>query len=115
MLATTVRIGGKIFVQIEVLQAIKSRLDHLPAKQKTSLDFKDAAMFLYPGIKGAVQKNYTKDEILQIIIKEGWEITQNSFRYLWSLFLSEDENPSKRKPYVKSVRKNKTDKYKIYI
>ena len=110
MVAATVKVGGKIFVQIEVLQAIKARLDGLPTKQKTSLNLNDAVMFLYPGIKGAVQKHYTKDEILQIIINEGWKITQNSFRYLWSIFLSEDGNSNKRKPYVKSVRKIKAEK-----
>ena len=107
MVAATVKVGGKIFVQIDVLQAIKARLDGLPVKQKTSLNLNDAVMFLYPGIKGAVQKHYTKDEILQIIINEGWKITQNSFRYLWSIFLSENGNSNKRKPYVKSVRKIK--------
>jgi len=115
MLAATTKIGGKIFVQVEVLQAIKSRIDNLPAKQKTMLEFKEAVAFLYPCIKNAVQKNYSKDEILQIIVKEGWEITQNSFRYLWSLFLSEDENPRKRRPYVKSIRKIKTEKNKSDI
>ena len=107
MVAATAKVGGKIFVQIDVLQAIKTRLDGLPAKQKTSLDLKDSVMFLYPGIKGAVQKHYTKEEILQTIINGGWEITQNSFRYLWSIFLSENGNSSKRKPYVKSVKKIK--------
>jgi hypothetical protein len=110
VLAATVKVGGRNFVQVEVLQAIKTHLDHLPAKQKTMLEFRDAAVFLYPCIKGAVQKNYTKDEILQIIIKEGWEITQNSFRYLWSLFLSEDENPSKKKSHVRSAGKTKAEK-----
>ena len=107
MVAATVKVGGKIFVQIDVLQAIKARLDGLPVKQKTSLNLNDAVMFLYPGIKGAVQKHYTKDEILQTIINGGWEITQNSFRYLWSIFLSENGNSNKRKPYVKSVKKIK--------
>ena len=93
MVAATVKVGGKIFVQIEVLQAIKARLDGLPTKQKTSLNLNDAVMFLY-----------------QIIINEGWNITQNSFRYLWSIFLSEDGNSNKRKPYVKSVRKIKAEK-----
>ena len=110
MLAATVKIGSKNFVQVEILQAIKTRLDHLPAKQKTMLEFKDAAAFLYSGIKNAVQKNYSKDEIQQIIIKEGWSITQNSFRYLWSLFLSEDEKPSKKRTYVRSGGKTKTPK-----
>ena len=89
-------------VQMEVLQSIKSKMDHLPEKQKTMLDFRDAALFLYPCIKAALQKNYTKDEILQIIIKEGWSLTQNSFRYLWSFFLSEDEHYGKKKYSPKS-------------
>ena len=107
MLAATVKIGSKNFVHMEVLQSIKSKMDHLPDKPKTMLDFRDAALFLYPCIKAALQKNYTNDEILQIIIKEGWELTQNSFRYLWSFFLSEDENYSKKKSGSKSVSKER--------
>lgn len=107
MLAATVKIGAKHFVHVEVLQAIKSKMDHLPVKPKTMLDFRDAALFLYPCIKTALQKNYTKDEILQIIVKEGWELTQNSFRYLWSFFLSEDENCEKKKSAPKSHSKEK--------
>ena len=115
MVSSTAKIGGRIFVKAEVLQAIKSRLDGLPVKEKTTFDFKDAAMFLYSGIKNAVQKNYTKEEIQQIIVKEGWLITQNSFRYLWILFLSEDENPRKRKPYVRSVKKIRADKTNLDV
>ena len=107
VLAATVKIGSKNFVHMEVLQSIKSKMDHLPEKQKTMLDFRDAALFLYPCIKAALQKNYTKDEILQIIIKEGWSLTQNSFRYLWSFFLSEDEHYGKKKYSPKSASKEK--------
>ena len=107
MLAATVKIGSKNFVHMEVLQSIKSKMDRLPDKPKTMLDFRDAALFLYPCIKAALQKNYTKDEILQIIIKEGWELTQNSFRYLWSFFLSEDEHYGKKKYSPKSASKEK--------
>ena len=107
MLAATVKIGSKNFVHMEVLQSIKSTMDHLPVKPKTMLDFKDAALFLYPCIKTALQKNYTKDEILQIIVKEGWELTQNSFRYLWSFFLSEYDNYGKKKSSPKSASKEK--------
>ena len=67
------------------------------------LNFKDAVAILYPGLKGSVQKNYSKDEILQGIVKAWWEITHNSFRYLWSLFLSEDETSGKRKSAPKAA------------
>lgn len=109
MLAATAKIGSKHFVQVEVLQSIRSQLEQLPAKQKTMLDFRDAVAFLYPGIKDAVQKNYSKDEILQIIVNAGWAITHNSFRYLWSLFLSEDESPCKKKSAHKSISKERRD------
>ena len=109
MLAATAKIGSKHLVQVEVLQSIRSQLEQLPAKQKTMLDFRDAVAFLYPGIKDAVQKNYSKDEILQIIVNAGWAITHNSFRYLWSLFLSEDENPCKKKSAHKSICKERRD------
>lgn len=109
MLAATAKIGSKHFVQVEVLQSIRSQLEQLPAKQKTMLDFRDAVAFLYPGIKDAVQKNYSKDEILQIIVNAGWAITHNSFRYLWSLFLSEDESPCKKKSAHKSITKERRD------
>ena len=68
MLAATAKIGSKHFVQVEVLQSIRSQLEQLPAKQKTMLDFRDAVAFLYPGIKDAVQKNYSKDEIVGLLL-----------------------------------------------
>ncbi len=109
MLAATAKIGSKNFIHVDVLQAIRSQLEQLPAKQKTMLEFRDAVAFLYPGLKGAVQKNYSKDEILQVIVKAGWEITHNSFRYLWSLFLSEDETSCKRKSAPKSAGKERRE------
>ena len=109
MLTATAKIGSKQFVHVDVLQSIRSQLDQLPAKQKTMLNFRDAAAFLYPGLKGAVQKNYSKDEILQIIVNAGWAITHNSFRYLWSLFLSEDEAPCKKKSVAKSATRERHD------
>ncbi len=78
MLAATAKIGLKHFIQVDVLQSIRSQLEQLPAKQKTMLDFRDAVAFLYPSIKDAVQKNYSKDKILQIIVNAGWAITHNS-------------------------------------
>ena len=109
MLAATAKIGSKQFIHVDVLQSIRSQLDQLPAKQKTMLDFRDAVAFLYPGLKGAVQKNYSKDEILQIIVKAGWAITHNSFRYLCSLFLSDDEAPCKKKSVAKSATRERHD------
>ena len=117
MVAATAKIGSKYFINVEVLQHIGSELEKLPKKEKTMFEFKDAAAFLHPFFKLAIQKNYTKEDILQIIVKAGWAITQNSFKYLWSLFLLVDENSGKKKPAPKQkielpqshVRKGKSN------
>ena len=114
MIAATAKIGSKYFINVEVLQHIGSELEKLPKKEKTMFEFKDAAAFLHPFFKLAIQKNYTKEDILQIIVKAGWAITQNSFKYLWSLFLLVDESSGKKKPAPKQlpqshVRKGKSN------
>ena len=60
MLAATAKIGSKHFIQVEVLQSIRSQLEQLPAKQKTMLDFRDAVAFLYPALKTLFRKTTLK-------------------------------------------------------
>ena len=84
------------------LKWIISRKNKKPCSTSETLLY-----FFIRALKRHCKKNYTKDEILQIIIKEGWSLTQNSFRYLWSFFLSEDEHYGKKKYSPKSASKEK--------
>jgi glutamyl/glutaminyl-tRNA synthetase len=73
------------------------------------LDFKSAVVFLRPFLELAIKKNYTKDEIFQLMGKVGWSITQNTFKYFWNLYLLEEENSSKKKSNPKSAGRAKTE------
>lgn len=109
MSAAVAKIGSRYFINAEILQNIGTELEKLPKKEKTMFEFKDAAAFLCPFFKSAIQKNYTKEDILQVIVKTGWSITHSSFKYLWSLFLLENEIPSKKKPSSRPVAKQKSE------
>ena len=109
MLAATAKIGSKYLVHVEILKAIGAELEKLPEKEKVMLDFKSAVVFLRPFLELAVKKNYTKDEIFQIMCKVGWSITQNTFKYFWSLYLLEEENSGKKKNNSKSAGRVKIE------
>ena len=109
MLAATTKIGSKYLVHIEILKALGTELENLPEKGKVMFDFKSAVVFLRPFLELAIKKNYTKDEIFQIMGKVGWNITQNTFKYFWSLFTLEEETSNKKKPNTKSAGKEKSE------
>lgn len=109
MLAATTKIGSKYLVHIEILKALGAELENLPEKEKVMFDFKSAVVFLRPFLELAIKKNYTKDEIFQIMGKVGWHITQNTFKYFWSLFTLEEEASNKKKPNTKSAGKGKSE------
>ena len=107
MLAATAKIGSKYLVNIDILKALGAELEQLPEKEKVMFDFKSAVAFLRPFLELAIKKNYTKDEIFQIMGKVGWSITHNTFKYFWSLFLLEEETSGKKRPASKSAGKIK--------
>ncbi len=109
MLAATTKIGSKYLVHIEILKALGTELENLPEKEKVMFDFKSAVVFLIPFLELAIKKNYTKDEIFQIMGKVGWHITQNTFKYFWSLFTLEEETSNKKKPNPTSAGKEKSE------
>ena len=109
MLAATTKIGSKYLVHIEILKALGAELENLPEKEKVMFDFKSAVVFLRPFLELAIKKNYTKDEIFQIMGKVGWHITQNTFKHFWSLFTLEEEASNKKKPNTKSAGKGKSE------
>ena len=85
MLAGITKNGPKTFIHIDTLESIYSKLQALPAKRKTEFDLRDAVEFLSPAILDAVKKNYTKEDIFNVIGSSGWEITQATWRYVWSI------------------------------
>ena len=113
MLATTAKIGAKYLVNIDILKALGAEIEQLPEKEKVMFDFKSAVAFLRPFLELAIKKNYTKDEIFQLMGKVGWSITQNTFKYFWSLFLLEEESSGKKKSASKSAGKIKRETSQI--
>ena len=104
------KIGSKYFVHVEILKAFSAELEKLPAKEKILFDFRSAIDFLRPFLELALEKNYTRDEIFELMGKVGWNMTQNAFRYFWSLFLTEEENSGRKKNHSeKSSKKSKTE------
>ena len=108
MLAATAKIGSKYLVNVEILKALGAELEQLPEKEKVMFDFKSAVAFLRPFLELAIKKNYTKDEIFQIMVKVGWGITHNTFKYFWSLFMLEQETSGKKKSVPKPPRKSRS-------
>ena len=109
VLAATAKIGSKYLVNIDILKALGAEIEQLPEKEKVMFDFKSAVAFLRPFLELAIKKNYTKDEIFQLMGKVGWSITQNTFKYFWSLFLLEEESSAKKKSVSKSAGKIKRE------
>ena len=103
MLAATAKIGAKYLVNIDILKALGAEIEQLPEKEKVMFDFKSAVAFLRPFLE------LTKDEIFQLMGKVGWSITQNTFKYFWSLFLLEEEASGKKKSASKSAGKIKRE------
>ena len=107
MLAAIAKIGSKYLVHVEILKALGAELENLPEKEKVMFGFKSAVVFLRPFLELAIKKNYTKDEIFQLMGKVGWSITQNTFKYFWSLFMLEEETSGKKKSITKTPKKSK--------
>lgn len=97
--------GSKYSVSIETLKAFGAEIEKLPVKEKISYDIKEAVTFLRPFLELAVEKNYTKDEILGLMKKVGWNISHNTFKYFWSLYLLEKENSDGKKKTSKRASK----------
>lgn len=110
MLNAVQKTGSKYLVHVEILRAFGAELEKLPAKEKILFDFRSAIDFLRPFLELALEKNYTKDEIFELMGKVGWNMTRNAFRYFWSLFLTEEETPGRKKNHSeKSSKKSKTE------
>ena len=101
MSSSVKKIGSKYLVHVDILKAFRAELEKLPPKEKILFDFKSAADFLRPFLELAVEKNYTKDEIFELMGKIGWRITRNKFKQFWSFYLLEDENFGKKKGHSK--------------
>lgn len=107
MLAGITKVGSKTLIHIDALEALYSKISSLPAKKKTVFELRDAVDFLSPAIFDALSKNYTKDDLFCVFENSGWDITQASWKYIWSLLRSLHENNSKKKISPKSSHKQK--------
>lgn len=107
MLAGITKNGSKTFIHIDALESIYSKLQALPAKKKTVFDLRDAVEYLSPAILDAVEKNYTKEDIFNMLGNFGWEITQATWRYVWSIIRSNENFSRKKKVSLKNVSKKK--------
>ena len=105
MLAGITKNGPKTFIHIDALESIYSKLQALPAKRKTEFDLRDAVEFLSPAILEAVEKNYTKEDIFNVIGSSGWEITQATWRYIWSIIRANENISRRKKVSLKNVSK----------
>ena len=108
MSSSVKKIGSKYLVHVDILKAFRAELEKLPPKEKILFDFKSAVDFLRPFLELAVEKNYTKDEIFELMGKVGWRITRNKFKQFWSFYLLEDENSGKKKGHSKKSIKSET-------
>lgn len=108
MSSSVKKIGSKYLVHVDILKAFRAELEKLPPKEKILFDFKSAVDFLRPFLELAVEKNYTKDEIFELMGKVGWRITRNKFKQFWSFYLLEDENSGKKKGHSKKLIKSET-------
>lgn len=97
MSETVQKVGLKYFVHIEILKAFGAEIEKLPKKEKILYDFKSAVAFLRPFLQLAIEKNYTKDDIFDLMGKVGWKINRNTFKHFWNLYLLEEEKSSKKK------------------
>jgi len=97
VLDTVQKVGSKYFVHVEILKAFGAELEKLPKKEKILYDFKSAVAFLRPFLELAIEKNYTKDEIFDIMGKVGWQMNRTTFKHFWNLYSLEEENSGKKK------------------
>lgn len=114
MLAGITKNGPKTFIHIDALETIYSKLQALPVKRKTEFDLRDAVEFLSPAILEAVEKNYTKEDIFNVIGSSGWEITQATWRYVWNIIRANKNISRKKKVSLKNVSK-KADNTLSYV
>ena len=104
---TVQKVGSKYFGHVEILKAFGAELEKLPKKEKILYDFKSAIAFLRPFLELAIEKNYTKDEIFDLMGKVGWKMNRNTFKHFWNIYLLEEENSGKKKKRSKKS-KNET-------
>ena len=101
MSSSVKKIGSKYLVHVNILKVFRAKLEKLPPQEKILFDFKNVVDFLRPFLELAVEKNYTKDEIFELMGKVGWRITSNKFKQFWSFYLLECENSGKKKNHAK--------------
>ena len=107
MLSGITKVGTKTLIHIDALEALYSKISSLPAKRKTVFELRDAVDFLSPAIFDALGKNYTKDDLFSVFENSGWDISQASWKYIWSLLRSHHENNNKKKNSPKSAPKHR--------
>ena len=93
MLSGITKVGTKTLIHIDALEALYSKISSLPAKRKTVFELRDAVDFLSPAIFDALGKNYTKDDLFSVFENSGWDISQASWKYIWSLLRSHHDSP----------------------
>ena len=86
------KIGSKIFVVRQVVEKSHTMLVELPEKEKSLFELPEAVSVLYPDISEAFQKNYTQEEITDILRSAGWVLKDRNLKYLWKLFRAEGKN-----------------------
>ena len=86
------KIGSKIFVVRQVVEKSHTMLVELPEKEKSLFELPEAVSVLYPDISEALQKNYTQEEITDILRSAGWVLKDRNLKYLWKLFRAEGKN-----------------------
>lgn len=84
-------ITGNREIGLEILEKIRALLRSLPEKQKTRYATREAVGFLYEEIQSALNKNYSMEEISELLRSSGWEIQENSLKYFWRLFRHEEK------------------------
>lgn len=97
-------------VSLEILQEIKEYLLSLSENTNRQFDAKAATTFLREGIEWAVEKNYSFEEITEMIRARGWAIPSNSIKYFWNVFKTDDKRTAKTKKKksdsaVKNIRR----------
>lgn len=104
-------ITGNREINLEILEKIRALLRSLPEKQKTRYATKEAVGFLYEEIQSALNKNYSMEEISELLRSSGWEIQENSLKYFWRLFRHEEKrNDTSTSKDLKRLKSKKDEK-----
>lgn len=104
-------ITGNREIGLEILEKIRALLRSLPEKQKTRYATREAVGFLYEEIQSALNKNYSMEEISELLRSSGWEIQENSLKYFWRLFRhKEKRNDTSTSKDLKRLKSKKDEK-----